>query len=1215
MYFFKKPFAENGDKTQIPVNPQGDGKVSYTEGWAEGYELDAQTNPDEALELSRTNFNGLFNNITTVLQQIQKFGVNPYITSADNGGEPFEYPEGGVCSYTDPATNDYGVYYSIRGGNTTVPSENGITGKFWQKIASKDWDVLKSNRVSNVPLYYTDYPSYTVDDDTLSISVYGGTRILLPNGVNSDGSLKNEILQLTNDAVEQYTLSSQLTNGYFFIDSNERLLILEAQNYCTFTSETMVKSFLGDVSTDYDVYYFDADLNKWRYRPAGELDFIDLSYSMVQIGSFSANNSGDISFSYVDTLRLVDDGNFARDLGEKQQSLKPTKYINFSNSNDGSQIMTVDLPTTAVPFCANAGNVNSDGNEDLFSSSSVVNVGGLRDAFSYMDTNLRVVADVAGSNNTTGKSNPRGLSCSNPMNAFGENSGVCSLYYAYNYGDGNETKIMTATLLNPVEVSDLGCKFQCRCTNNYLYHHNPGHELYYYNMQWSFRIYFNDGTSVYKITPAGSTGWFTYEIDLSSYANKKITKIDVYNYNYMYNHCYGWWQWWLNSTAYISGIRIINKKNEIEQRSNKIHLKSGSNYYEVLSASSTPFINNNGQVTSSNSTIYGIWGGTTPVEIPIYIDEFSTTFKFNSTPAETNNCKLFLRYVDTKNNQILGGLNIRLTYFGGATYDLLTNKILHATQDLLLDVPNGKYIESITISASQMDYLQGVKFGMVQLFNNVSSSVASTLTQYPSLQVTSANTDRTRYNIGKTDDIEVNTSGYIMAGLDGIYILPGTNVIRKQKKEPTISDDPALRDGDIWLDYSSEPIMAYQRVKGQWEIFDDVPVGYVNLFWSEPTATATKVSSTITSVSVVASQFATKEENSGTYYFVYDGSKWLLSDEEVQLSAYGISIQGTATAEDSIVVVFTASESSIYSIQTYKYNQNGYNINTFTENIGSLTGRDGRDGQNGRDGKNGTDGERGQPGIGIPSGGRRGQILTKMTSNADYITEWTDVVNNSIFNGGTTGQSLVKSSNDDLQFEWKDILPAGGNIGDALIKTENGNEWGSVQVLPEGGFEGQFLAKSSDDSFAVQWVTPVFNTDVISEESDFQLSAFQYGIVNGYRQTMIEKFKNGSVIKPGVEDGDIVISDLLSTTYHRVYNNLSEEIKFVLNPVDTSDFLHLAINWTGSDNGITVEYSADGVNFNEVQKYEDFATLGTTAYVRITLSSGSYISDLAIFAR
>lgn len=142
-----------------------------------------------------------------------------------------------------------------------------------------------------------------------------------------------------------------------------------------------------------------------------------------------------------------------------------------------------------------------------------------------------------------------------------------------------------------------------------------------------------------------------------------------------------------------------------------------------------------------------------------------------------------------------------------------------------------------------------------------------------------------------------------------------------------------------------------------------------------------------------------------------------------------------------------------------------------------------------------------------------------------------------------------------------------------------------------------------------------FNTDVISEESDFQLSAFQYGIVNGYRQTMIEKFKSGSAIEPGVDDGDIVISDLLSTTYHRVYNNLSSEIKFVLNPVDTSGFLHLAINWTGSDNGITVEYSADGANFNEVQKYEDFATLGTTAYVRITLSGGSYISDLAIFAR
>ena len=108
-YFFKKPFAENGDITEIPVNDQGEGYVSYEKGWEEGYELDPTQDPEDARNLSRTNFNGLFFNITSVLQEFQRMGANPYITASDNDGEPFPYPEGGLCYYTDPATNQTGI--------------------------------------------------------------------------------------------------------------------------------------------------------------------------------------------------------------------------------------------------------------------------------------------------------------------------------------------------------------------------------------------------------------------------------------------------------------------------------------------------------------------------------------------------------------------------------------------------------------------------------------------------------------------------------------------------------------------------------------------------------------------------------------------------------------------------------------------------------------------------------------------------------------------------------------------------------------------------------------------------------------------------------------------------------------------------------------------------------------------------------------------------
>ena len=132
-YFFKKPFGENGDITQIPTNDQGDGNVSYEKGWGEGYEIDPNVDPDEARNLSRTNFNGLFFNITSAIKQFQEYGVNPYITATDNDGEPYAYPEGGMCSYIDPNTGEFGVYRSLQSNNTTVPSINGVTQNLWQK--------------------------------------------------------------------------------------------------------------------------------------------------------------------------------------------------------------------------------------------------------------------------------------------------------------------------------------------------------------------------------------------------------------------------------------------------------------------------------------------------------------------------------------------------------------------------------------------------------------------------------------------------------------------------------------------------------------------------------------------------------------------------------------------------------------------------------------------------------------------------------------------------------------------------------------------------------------------------------------------------------------------------------------------------------------------------------------------------------------------------
>lgn len=372
-YFFRKPFAESGDITQIPQTPKGDGTVSYQEGWPENYELDIQKDPEEARNLSRTNFNGLFFNITSALQELQKMGANPYITASDNGGEPYGYPLGGCCGYTDPDTGDYGVYYSLVGDNTTLPSEKGVTGKYWQRIFDKKVDSLKSNRISDSVLYYAEVPSFLIDETTskVRITIHKGTRCLFANGLNADGSFNNKIIQTLNDCPLEYELTENTSTYFIFLTSDEKVLYMTSEKYSTYFKEESVIVEKGETSTT-DVYYFDEEKNKWRIRLAGEKEFKDLDVSLIQIARFTGDTKGNNSLSYVDPLKLIDSDTFDAKMSMKQQTLIPTKRVTLTSVQNEGQIINVKIPTEATPFCVNAGNMNSSGDLDLCVTKSIV---------------------------------------------------------------------------------------------------------------------------------------------------------------------------------------------------------------------------------------------------------------------------------------------------------------------------------------------------------------------------------------------------------------------------------------------------------------------------------------------------------------------------------------------------------------------------------------------------------------------------------------------------------------------------------------------------------------------------------------------------------------------------------------------------------------------------------------------------------------------------
>ena len=54
--YFSTPFAENGDKNDIPEATQADGAVNYSEGYGPDYSLNPEDNPATAQPCRAADF-------------------------------------------------------------------------------------------------------------------------------------------------------------------------------------------------------------------------------------------------------------------------------------------------------------------------------------------------------------------------------------------------------------------------------------------------------------------------------------------------------------------------------------------------------------------------------------------------------------------------------------------------------------------------------------------------------------------------------------------------------------------------------------------------------------------------------------------------------------------------------------------------------------------------------------------------------------------------------------------------------------------------------------------------------------------------------------------------------------------------------------------------------------------------------------------------------
>src|SRR5277367_2748250 len=106
--YFGTPFGEDGSLTTVPDAPQGNGSVSYNQGYGILYGTPVSSG---GFNISRAQMNQIFNDITTAVQQYQQNGIPPFITTTMNGGTPYSYSQyamvlsGGVAYQSNTNSN------------------------------------------------------------------------------------------------------------------------------------------------------------------------------------------------------------------------------------------------------------------------------------------------------------------------------------------------------------------------------------------------------------------------------------------------------------------------------------------------------------------------------------------------------------------------------------------------------------------------------------------------------------------------------------------------------------------------------------------------------------------------------------------------------------------------------------------------------------------------------------------------------------------------------------------------------------------------------------------------------------------------------------------------------------------------------------------------------------------------------------------------------
>lgn len=167
--FFKVPFAVQGDKEDIPETVQGDGSVSYTQGY--GIDYERKYADDLAKDIPRKKENKLFHDITEAIGEMQQLGLPRW----DLVGRP--YPNNATVYHDGKA------FISLKAGNNVTP----VNGLDWKDIT----DVLV-NAVSETELSSAITATELKLTNGLALKANKSVKINPGVGVSGGGDLSSD---------------------------------------------------------------------------------------------------------------------------------------------------------------------------------------------------------------------------------------------------------------------------------------------------------------------------------------------------------------------------------------------------------------------------------------------------------------------------------------------------------------------------------------------------------------------------------------------------------------------------------------------------------------------------------------------------------------------------------------------------------------------------------------------------------------------------------------------------------------------------------------------------------------------------------------------------------------------------------------------------------------------------------------------------------------